>query len=71
MKKLVSTSNAVRLSFLLALCRDSGIRVTVFDTNISAVEAGISVFPRRIMVDDRYFDAAKRLLKQANEFYSD
>ena len=39
MVHLVSTTNNVRLSFLLALLRDAGIKAHVFDANISALEA--------------------------------
>ena len=71
MEHLVSTTNNVRLSFLLALLRDSGIKAQVFDANISALEAGIGAFPRRIMVPVKRLLAAKTLLEDANEFYDD
>ena len=71
MEQLVSTTDAVRLSFLLALLRDAGIPVYVFDANISALEAGIGAFPRRIMVPSERLSAAKILLKDAKEFYDD
>ena len=69
MKQLLSTTNAVRLSFVIALLRDAGIPVCVFDDKISALEAGIGVFPRRIMVPSEWLVAAKVLLKNAQEFY--
>ena len=47
MVTIVRTTNAVRLSFLQALLADLGIKAEVFDTNISALEAGIGGFPRR------------------------
>ena len=50
MEYLVSTTDSVRLSFLLSLLRGAGIKAHVFDANISALEAGIGAFPRRIMV---------------------
>ena len=62
---------AQRLSFLQALLNDAGIRNEVFDGNISALEAGIGAFPRRLMVDDSHHLAAKTLLQDANEFYDD
>ena len=71
MGHLVSTTNNVRLSFLLALLRDAGIKAHVFDANISALEAGIWAFPRRIMVPVKRLLAAKTLLEDANEFYDD
>ena len=67
----ISVADSVRLSFLLALLRDAGIKAYVFDANISALEAGIGTFPRRIMVPTKRLLAAKMLLEDANEFYDD
>ena len=44
---------------------------TVFDAHISALEAGIGAFPRRLMVPDGYYVAAVNLLKDSSEFYDD
>ena len=71
MIQILQTTNLVRLSFLQALLRDSGIDVLVFDTNISALEAGICAFPRRLMVDDELWLKAKIILTDAGEFYDD
>ncbi len=71
MEQLVSTTDPVRLSFLIALLRDAGIPARVFDANISALEAGIGAFPRRIMVPSKRLLAARALLKVAQEFYND
>ena len=62
MEHLVSTTDSVRLSFLLALLRDAGIRAHVFDANISALEAGIGAFPRRIMVPTKWLYIAEILV---------
>ena len=71
MEHLVSTTNSVRLSFLLALLQGAGIKAHIFDTNISSLEAGIGAFPRRIMVPAKRLLAAKTLLEDANELYDD
>ena len=71
MVTIVRTTNAVRLSFLLALLADSGIKVEVFDTNISALEAGIGAFPRRLVVAPEYRLAAETVLIDADEFFDD
>ena len=71
MEQLLSTTNAVRLSFVIALLRDACIPVYVFDVEISAVEAGIGVFPRRVMVPSEQLLPAKVLLKNAQELYDD
>ena len=71
MVTLVRTTNAVRLSFLQALLADSGIRTEVFDGNISALEAGIGAFPRRIAVSPAHRLEAETILRDAEEYYDD
>ena len=71
MVTLLHTTNPVRLSFVQALLRDAGIHVEVFDANISALDAGIGVFPQRLMVDQALWLAAKSILSDAGEFYDD
>ena len=71
MVTLLRTTNLVRLSFLQALLRDSAIEAQVFDANISALEAGIGAFPRRLMVYEGRLLAAKTILADAGEFYDD
>ena len=68
---LLRTTNLVRLSFVQALLRDSGIEAQVFDSNISALEAGIGAFPRRLVVDKVCLFAAKTILADAGELYDD
>ena len=71
MMTLVRTTNAVRLSFLQALLADAGIHTEVFDGNISALEAGIGAFPRRLAVSPAQQLAAETVLRDAEEFYDD
>ena len=71
METLLRTTNPVRLSFLQALLRNSGIEVQVFDSNISALEAGIGVFPRRLVVSQASLLKAKSILADACELYDD
>ena len=68
---LLQTTNLVRLSFLQTLLDGEGIKTEVFDANISALEAGISVFPRRLMVNSEKWIKAKTILCNAGEFYDD
>ena len=71
MVTILRTTNAVRLSFLQALLADSGIRAEVFDANISALEAGIGAFPRRLAVAPENRLAAETVLSDANELFDD
>ena len=68
---VLRTTNTVRLSFLQALLRDSGIHSEVFDSNISALEGGIGAFPCRLMVNDEWAGVARRVLENAEELYDD
>ena len=71
MVTLIRTTNLVRLSFLQALLCNSGIEAQVFDSNISALEAGIGAFPRRLVVHKACLFAAKTILADAGELYDD
>lgn len=67
MKELLRTNNAVRLSWLQALLRDSGIDCLVLDHHTSLVEGNIGAIPRRLMVSDSDFRRACAVLAAAGE----
>ena len=67
MKELLRTNNAVRLSWVQALLRDSGIDSLVLDHHTSLVEGSIGAIPRRLMVAERDFGRARTLLADAGE----
>jgi Putative prokaryotic signal transducing protein len=67
MKELLRTNNAVRLSWVQALLRDSGIESLVLDHHTSLVEGSIGAIPRRLMVAERDFVRARALLAAAGE----
>ena len=71
MVELVKTTNAVRITYLQALLEEANIPYFVFDQHISMLEAGIGAFPKRVMVRESYLLAAKTILQEANELYSD
>lgn len=71
MRELLRTSDPVRLSFLLALLADAGIEAIVLDAHVSAVEAGIPGFPRRLAVAEFDYAHARRVLAEAGEAASD
>ena len=50
---------------------DAGIEAEVFDSNISALEAGIGAFPRRLMIDEARLLVARTILADAGELYDD
>ena len=68
---LIKTTNLARLTYLKSLLASDDIPFVVFDEHISALEAGIGAFPRRLMVPDDYEGVAKRLLHEVEEYYDD
>ena len=69
MKELIRTNDPVKISWLVALLKDSDIESLVFDTHSSIVEGSIGAIPRRIVVADEDLAAARRLLREAGEDY--
>lgn len=67
MRELLRTNDPVRLSFLEALLRDSGIDSLVLDQHTSLVEGSIGAIPRRLMVSERDYRRARSVLAAAGE----
>lgn len=65
MRELRRSNDLVYVSWVRATLEADGIDCVVLDEHISGIEGGIGAFPRRIMVDDNAFDAAKSLLQTA------
>ena len=62
MKELLRTNDVVRLSWLRALLKDSGIGSVVLDHHTSLVEGSIGAIPRRLMVAERDYSRARALM---------
>lgn len=67
MKELLRTNDPVKISWVTALLADGGIEALVLDGNASIVEGSIGAIPRRIMVVDEDFNAARGVLDDAGE----
>jgi len=65
MRELVRTNDAVLITAIEALLNGAQIKYLVVDRNMSVLEGSIGIFPRRILVDEEQFDAARRLLEEA------
>ena len=65
MRELVRTNDAVLISAIEALLNSADIGHMVVDQNMSVLEGSIGIFPRRILVAEDEFDAARRLLEEA------
>ncbi|MGQ0663156.1 MAG: putative signal transducing protein [Pseudomonadota bacterium] len=66
MRELLRTNDTVLLSWLAALLTDARIEAIVLDTHTSIIEGSISAIPRRLMVADEDYAAARRLLAAAD-----
>ncbi len=65
MRELVRTNDAVLISAIEALLKGAHIDHLVVDQNMSVLEGSIGIFPRRILVGEHEFEAARRLLEEA------
>jgi hypothetical protein len=65
MRELVRTNDAVLITAIEALLKSAQIEHMVVDRNMSVLEGSIGIFPRRILVGEDEFDAARRLLEDA------
>jgi hypothetical protein len=64
MRELVRTNDAVLISAIEALLKGARIKHFIADQNMSVLEGSIGIFPRRILVDEDEFEAARRLLAE-------
>ena len=58
MKQLLATSDPTVIAFAKALLQGEGIAAFEMDVNMSVLEGGIGIFPRRLMVRDEDYEAA-------------
>jgi len=65
MRELVRTNDAVLITAIEALLNGARIEHIVVDRNMSVLEGSIGIFPRRILVGEDQFDAARKLLEDA------
>ena len=62
MKQLLRTTDMASIAFAKALLDGEGIECFELDVNMSVLEGGIGIFPRRIMAADAdYHDAVVTL----------
>ena len=71
MKELLRTGDPVRLSWLAALLAGENIEAVVFDTHMSFAEGSLAAIPRRLMVADEDYEAARQVLSEAGELEAD
>jgi len=62
MRAVLKTNNPVVLNFAEVLLRDAGIAAVVFDAAASVMDGSLGMLPRRLMVEDEDYEAARRVL---------
>ena len=65
LRELVRTNNIVLVSAVGALLDGAKIPHFVLDQNMSVLEGSLGILPRRMLVADEDFAAARRLLTDA------
>ena len=63
MKELLRSTDPTVMAFATALLGGEDIDCFEMDVNMSVLEGGIGIFPRRMMVRDEDYDAALRVLR--------
>ena len=68
MKHLLSTTDPTVMAFAKALLQGEDIDCFELDVNMSLLEGGIGIFPRRLMVhEEDYFPARQTLMDNGIE----
>ncbi len=63
MKEILRTTDPTIISFASALLRSEDIEPFVLDVNMSVLEGGIGIFPRRMMVANAELFMARAILR--------
>lgn len=65
MIELMRTNDAVVLSFVQSLLKDSGIECLVADQNMSVMDGSLGILPRRILVPEEDLKEAREIVAAA------
>jgi len=65
MKELLRTTDPTVMALATALLDSEDIASFQFDVNMSIMEGGIGIFPRRLMVADRDLFVAEAIMRDA------
>ena len=63
MKELLRTTDITVIPFVTALLQGEGIACFEMDVNMSVLEGGIGIFPRRLMVREQDLFIARAILR--------
>ncbi|MCU9836583.1 DUF2007 domain-containing protein [Ruegeria sp. WL0004] len=63
MKELIRSTDPTVMAFASALLQGEDIDCFQMDVNMSILEGGIGIFPRRMMVREEDYDRAARVMQ--------
>lgn len=63
MKELIRSTDPTVMAFASALLEGEDIDCFQMDVNMSVLEGGIGIFPRRLLVHEDDYDAALRVMR--------
>lgn len=65
MREMLRSNDSVMLSFAESVLRQAGIACLLADQHISVMEGSIGAFPRRLLVGEDDWTAARQVLTEA------
>ena len=71
MKELLRTNDITAIAFAKALLQGEGIDCFDLDVNMSVLEGGIGIFPRRLMVRQKDLFRARAILRDNDIHYEE
>jgi hypothetical protein len=66
MRELMRVNDPVLISYVDALLRGAGFQPVLLDRNMSVLEGSLGILPCRVLVDEDDWDAARRLIENAD-----
>lgn len=66
MRELMRVNDPVLISYVDALLRGAGFTPVLLDRNMSILEGSLGILPCRVLVDEDDWDAARRLIDNAD-----
>ncbi len=71
MKELLRTTDITAIIFAKAILQGEGIDCFEMDVNMSVLEGGIGIFPRRLMVRQKDLFLARAMMRDNNITYEE
>jgi len=71
MKELLRTTDITAIAFAKAILQGEGIDCFEMDVNMSVLEGGIGIFPRRLMVRQKDLFLARAMMRDNNITYEE